>query len=409
MATLYDSLDSDLEEEEEEEERLLSEQHGEADEDDRKKKRSKDDAPDLDYSGVTQKKKKRPTLTVEHLTGLNGLIRIPDDFKALNSKIPRDAKSAAQYTRSLMKAYHDFCFELWPQSSSTDVLLMIEQLGTKQPVKTYLQHLRDTARNRHVEHVLGREKAEKLLHELELGLRPQDPTLEYDDVLREEDPVQSSPRPVTRTANETSQTTTHPVAKRRKTIHDDSSDEEEAVFENEPTLVSPLGKKEPVPDDDVSVDAQASNEGTGDANDNDEAGETNTQDEDEPTQSLTLAQATQEVSSQEKETSPVTAKEPSRTDNPIAKRRKTIHDDSSDEEEAVFEDEPTLVNPPANKKSVPDDVSVDASNEGLMREPEEEPEPSDEASVANETNAADERRKMSQKIHRHKCRKHRPS
>ncbi|GAX25062.1 hypothetical protein FisN_10Lh257 [Fistulifera solaris] len=315
MATLYDSLDSDLEEEEEEEERLLSEQHGEADEDnDREKKRNKDDAPDLDYSGVTQKKKKRPTLTVEHLTGLNGLIRIPDDFKALNSKLPRDAKTAAQYTRSLMKLYQEFFVELWPQSSSTDVLLMIEQLGSKQPTKTYLQHLRDTARNRYVEHVLGREKAEKLLHELELGLRapPEDPTMEYDDVLKE-DPVQSSPHPVTRTANESSQTTSLPAAKRRKTIHDDSSDEEEAVFEDEPTLVSLLVNKESVPDDDASVDASNEPEFEEEPEPNDEssvANETNTQAADEsteePTQSLTLLdQATQEISSQENQSTQV--------------------------------------------------------------------------------------------------------
>jgi hypothetical protein len=138
-----------------------------------------------EYGRAAKKKKKRaprPALKIEDLTGADGLIRIPTEF---SNKVRCGGKrrgggsssgkveAAAAYTRALFVAYRRFCDDLFPSAAFEDVLLKIEQLGSKKEVKSYLQNMRQDACSKHVERIYGRERAERMLSELEQGLLQQ--------------------------------------------------------------------------------------------------------------------------------------------------------------------------------------------------------------------------------------------
>ena len=201
-----DYYDDDDDEDDNDEERRLSEDHGEAAEghesSGRGRKRDSSDvaaaaaaAAAADSGGQTDKeiadeyskpkKKTRPTLTTDHLTGPQGMIVIPTSFaesvqfriKPGNNKKTKEKDlidAAARYSTSLIKAYRTFCEDLFPSSAPEDVLSRIERMGTKKEVKTYLTHMREQVRNRHLERVFGKDKAERMVEELEIGLRQQE-------------------------------------------------------------------------------------------------------------------------------------------------------------------------------------------------------------------------------------------
>ena len=198
---LYDDSDEEEDDEErqllreEEEEKALSEKFGEAEEggaESRKRKKEeseKDIAQELDQEEKKKVRKVRPQLLPVHLTGAEGLMKLPIEFKNNIKYKPkkgkkRDIIAAAAYTRNLVNAYHSFCEDLFPSLAFEDVLLKIEQLGSKKEVKDFLQHTRDNVRNDHVERLYGREKAERMLQELDDGLKLSEEGYEdhYDEV-----------------------------------------------------------------------------------------------------------------------------------------------------------------------------------------------------------------------------------
>jgi len=206
-----DNLDSD----EEREERMLSELHGEAGDDTAgmeapsgKRKRQaltasteEDAAASAEFEEKMRKKRAaaRPALDASHLKGSKGLITVRRSFPSQvrkfrhvtppaaaanrSSKNPRSAAiaarlatkstldAAASYSSSLMSAYDNFARTIFPSLAAADVFLKIESLGSKKEVKDYLQVMRDDMRREYLVGVLGRERTDRILHELEYGMR----------------------------------------------------------------------------------------------------------------------------------------------------------------------------------------------------------------------------------------------
>jgi hypothetical protein len=191
--------DDDLNSEEEEEERLLSAEHGEASDDGPKRKRptstttysEADAAAAKEFEEKVRVKKSRPVLTPADLKGSKGLIAIrrsfPDQIKfrehkkaigtgAKSSSVARKMNeesqitSAANYASSLMAAYKHFARALFPSLAPEDVLLKVEDMGSKKEIKDYLQIMRNDVRREYLEGIYGEEKTERILHELENGV-----------------------------------------------------------------------------------------------------------------------------------------------------------------------------------------------------------------------------------------------
>eukprot|EP00956_Cyclotella_meneghiniana_P001048 scaffold1252_cov66-Cyclotella_meneghiniana.AAC.2 len=190
--------DDDLNSEEEEEERLLSSQHGEASDDGPKRKRSAtttyseaDAAAAKEFEEKIKVKKSRPALTPAELKGSKGLIVIrrsfPDQIKYREKKpiigtgsksstvaqkmnTQSQINSAASYSRTLMAAYKNFARQLFPSLAPEDVLLKIQDFGSKKEIKDYLQLMRNDVRKEYLEGIYGTDKTERILHELENGV-----------------------------------------------------------------------------------------------------------------------------------------------------------------------------------------------------------------------------------------------
>ena len=109
-----------------------------------------------------QRKRACPVLTAVKLTGDRGLARVRRSFLASVAFF----LVAARYSRSLLAAYPNFAAELFPTLAAEDVFLKVEQLGAKKEVKDRLNFMGEDARKEHVERVLGREKASRILREL---------------------------------------------------------------------------------------------------------------------------------------------------------------------------------------------------------------------------------------------------
>jgi len=120
-------------------------------------------------------KRKRPTLEAEQLTGVDGLVRLPVEFRSIRYSSKGGAgttsgpsvPASANYVLKLIEAYRFFCADLAPGMAFEDALLKIQQLGSKQQVKSYLKHMRNDVRKRRVEELFGEEKAERMLAFLE--------------------------------------------------------------------------------------------------------------------------------------------------------------------------------------------------------------------------------------------------
>ena len=203
---------------EEEEERRLSALHGEAADDDedapppatRKRKEADDGdgararaaadaAASAAFDEKVRRKRTRPVLTAAALKGEKGLVVVRRSFPATVVKF-RDApaatkkggrvaagvppekraqrlaetaqiNAAARYSRGLVAAYRDFATVLFPTLAPEDVFLKMEELGAKKEVKDYLNIMREDMRKEHVEGLLGKEKAGRILDELQYGMR----------------------------------------------------------------------------------------------------------------------------------------------------------------------------------------------------------------------------------------------
>ena len=216
----HDSSSSEGEEDrlqrkEEEEERLLSRQYGEASEttstNRNNKKRSHQTDAEIaqalkykssstnDEEGLVKKKKKRVVLDESKLTGSRGLIYIRREFPSSlkyndpkkkmmkkkpsrsSSKSQREAwkqkqfemeiNASASYLSSLMKSYQRFANEIAPNMHHTDTFRKIQDLGSKKQVRDYLDTMREEVCKEHMGKVYGVKRTEKLMHELEYGLK----------------------------------------------------------------------------------------------------------------------------------------------------------------------------------------------------------------------------------------------
>ena len=191
--------DEELNSEEEEEERLLSAEHGEAADDGPKRKRpasttaysEADAAAAKEFEEKVKAKKSRPTFTPADLKGAKGLVSVRRSFPHLvkfrhhkpvtgtgvksstvAEKMNQQSQlnSAASYTRSLVSAYKNFARSLFPSLAPEDVLLKIEDMGSKKEIKDYLQLMRNDVRKDYLEGIYGDEKTERILQELENGI-----------------------------------------------------------------------------------------------------------------------------------------------------------------------------------------------------------------------------------------------
>jgi Replication Fork Protection Component Swi3 len=185
--------DEDSLDEEERLDRELSRQHGEAVEaraasgSNKRPAASSSasaDAEDQEIDALYQKakrakSKRAPDLTVESLTGPEGLIRIqtdffrPDHLPQITNTSTASIASSAQFALSVVEAYKSFCFHLMPQLAFEDSLLKIERFGSKRPVKKYLDEMRHNERNKHVSKVLGEDRAHRVLQELHDAMQEQ--------------------------------------------------------------------------------------------------------------------------------------------------------------------------------------------------------------------------------------------
>jgi hypothetical protein len=211
--------------------------------------------------GVTVKpKRRRVTLEETHLTGADGLIRLPHDLSAaLHYRPPphkRDVPTAAAYSRRLMRGYEQWFQQLVPSTATDDAALKTSSLGAKKSVKAFVETMRHAVRNQHLERIYGRERADAMLVELEHGLRQQQEVTSGDEpYIEADDDGQRAKPPVTRQTIPDATTFTSsrdqdnhqiknhnvtgsPVAmnrndttgERRRILDDDSDEEHEATF-----------------------------------------------------------------------------------------------------------------------------------------------------------------------------------
>jgi hypothetical protein len=204
--------DDDLDSEEEEEERRLSEQYGEAADSAMRKRgpraqanaalTEEDAAAAREFEETVRPKKvQRPTLQTSDLKSAGGLLFVRRSFPSQVAKFRHASSSslassgivrgsgvksnelarklnftsqinaAARYSRSLLGSYRDFARELAPSLAVEDAFLKIEDMGSKKDVKDYLQLMRDDFRKEYLTRIYGKDKAERILNELEYGLR----------------------------------------------------------------------------------------------------------------------------------------------------------------------------------------------------------------------------------------------
>lgn len=274
----------------------LADRYGdEAEEASQKKRVQSADEIAAAYDKQPRKRQKRPELTLAALTGVDGLIRLPTDLAKIRlARNQPKVVASADYALAIVEAYKSFCYHLMPSMAFEDVLHKIEKLGSKKELKAYLSNMRNDVRNRHVERLYGREKAEKMLQELEIGLRQQADAEEYggdEEALGETaaqatagdgavagpeanepaalqtEPSAAAPDAVT--ARQGAQPPQHDdddeeemlsamalptAALRRRILDDDSSDEEEAAFDD--VEQAPKATAEQDMDDEEFADAR---------------------------------------------------------------------------------------------------------------------------------------------------------
>ncbi len=92
--------------------------------------------------------------------------------RALKRKqLELDVRASATYISKLMKAYHDFALDIAPNMHPIDTFRRIEALGSKKQVREYLDTMREEVCKEHLKKMYGSDRAEKLVNELESGLK----------------------------------------------------------------------------------------------------------------------------------------------------------------------------------------------------------------------------------------------
>jgi hypothetical protein len=202
--TDYDSYyDDDEDELEAQAEALLSRKHGEAFEAGETKKtnsstnhqkRGAASATDQDiadeYAEQEKERKKKSkrkvhrTITPDDLIKPKGLtvvrngiaprfhsnVHVRGSNSNSNSKAAKytnTTKSMAKYSRRLVSGYADWMESMTGGLSLHETQWKLRSMGSKTQIKQYLTDMRKTVRNDHVERLLGLEKAERLLGQLE--------------------------------------------------------------------------------------------------------------------------------------------------------------------------------------------------------------------------------------------------
>lgn len=98
-----------------------------------------------------------------------------------------DVRASATYVSKLMNAYHSFATSIAPNMHPIDTFRKIETLGSKRQVRDYLDTMREEVCKDHLRTIYGNDRAEKLVDELEDGLKAhQDMILDgghHDDIV----------------------------------------------------------------------------------------------------------------------------------------------------------------------------------------------------------------------------------
>ena len=84
-----------------------------------------------------------------------------------SAKYSNTTKSMAKYSRRLISGYSDWMENMTGGLSLHETQWKLRSMGSKTQIKQYLVDMRKTVRNDHVERLLGLEKAERLLGQLE--------------------------------------------------------------------------------------------------------------------------------------------------------------------------------------------------------------------------------------------------
>ncbi len=180
VETDYDEDDYYEDEEEMEAEALLSRRHGEAAEttSSSKPKASKRGATDQDIADEyaqqeKQEKRKRRkvhrTITPDDLIKSKGLTVVRNGIapRFQNAKHSATNKSMAKFSRRLVAAYADWMDDMTGGLTLQEMHWKLRGMSSKTQIKQYLGDMRNKVRDDHVERLLGLEKAQRLLGQLE--------------------------------------------------------------------------------------------------------------------------------------------------------------------------------------------------------------------------------------------------
>ena len=125
----------------------------------------------------------RPQLTVEDLTGSNGLMQVAAEFRqhlpvlgqhsnnptaaATTSSLSSSITAAARYSLQLVQCYTQWAHDLCPTQHAADNLRLLEQkLGPQKKVQAYVEEQRNQwCRDRYLDRVLGKETTERILQD----------------------------------------------------------------------------------------------------------------------------------------------------------------------------------------------------------------------------------------------------
>ena len=168
--------DDYLSEDEAAAEAYLSRKHGEASEASESKpaKRSTDEDIADEYKQQEKERKKKArkvirTLMPEDLIKPKGLTVVRNGIapKFQSANYVNTPKSMAKFSRRLIGSYMDWMDNLSGGLTLQDAQWKLKTMGSKTQIKQYLQDMRNSVRNDHVERLLGLETAQRLLSQLE--------------------------------------------------------------------------------------------------------------------------------------------------------------------------------------------------------------------------------------------------
>lgn len=115
-------------------------------------KKDDKDKPEEEINGRKPRIQRKP-LTEEMLISKDGLMRVYEEF-------PKNCKfhgrgSEAKDIKRMCTMYKEWAFQLHPGIAFPDFLQKCNELGSKARVRTHLEFLRDTERNRYLTEIMG--------------------------------------------------------------------------------------------------------------------------------------------------------------------------------------------------------------------------------------------------------------